>query len=72
MKNHIVSMLILSCLIFTGCNSSGNSGIKDKQASADQPNIIFVLADQWRAQAVGYAGNPDVKTPFLISWQKRV
>ncbi len=28
-------------------------------------NIVFVLADQWRASATGYAGNPDVKTPHL-------
>lgn len=30
-----------------------------------QPNILFVFGDQWRGDAVGYAGNPDVKTPNL-------
>ncbi len=30
-----------------------------------QPNILFILADQWRAQAFGYAGDPNVKTPNL-------
>lgn len=30
-----------------------------------QPNVIFVLADQWRSDAVGYAGNMDVLTPNL-------
>lgn len=30
-----------------------------------KPNIIFVFADQWRAQSMGYAGNPDVNTPNL-------
>ena len=30
-----------------------------------QPNLVFVLADQWRAQATGYAGNKDVRTPNL-------
>lgn len=30
-----------------------------------QPNLIFVFADQWRAQATGYAGDPNVKTPNL-------
>ena len=30
-----------------------------------KPNLIFVFADQWRAQAFGYAGNPDVSTPHL-------
>ncbi|MCP4310313.1 MAG: sulfatase [Bacteroidetes bacterium] len=30
-----------------------------------QPNVIFVLADQWRASDLGYAGNRDVQTPLL-------
>ncbi len=30
-----------------------------------RPNVVFVFADQWRAQATGYAGNPDVQTPHL-------
>ena len=30
-----------------------------------RPNIIYILADQWRAQDIGYAGNRDVKTPNL-------
>lgn len=31
----------------------------------DRPNILFVFADQWRAQAFGYAGDPNVKTPNI-------
>jgi arylsulfatase A-like enzyme len=34
-------------------------------AQKDKPNVIFILADQWRADAVGYAGNKDVITPNL-------
>ena len=32
-----------------------------------QPNLVFVFADQWRAQAAGYAGDPNLqgKTPNL-------
>lgn len=30
-----------------------------------KPNIVFVFADQWRAQAFGYAGDPNVKTPHF-------
>ncbi len=30
-----------------------------------RPNLLFVFADQWRAQDTGYAGNPDVRTPHL-------
>ena len=29
------------------------------------PNVLFILADQWRAQAFGFAGDPNVKTPHL-------
>ena len=35
------------------------------QAAAARPNVVVVLADQWRAQATGYAGDPNVKTPNL-------
>ena len=30
-----------------------------------KPNIVFVLTDQWRAQAFGYAGDPNVRTPNI-------
>ena len=32
-------------------------------ADAAKPNIVVVLADQWRPQAFGFAGDPNVKTP---------
>jgi arylsulfatase A-like enzyme len=32
---------------------------------ATRPNVLFLMADQWRAQATGYAGDPNVKTPHL-------
>lgn len=34
-------------------------------APPTQPNIVYVLTDQWRASAFGYAGDPNVKTPQL-------
>ena len=36
-------------------------------ANKKKPNIVFVLTDQWRAQATGYAGDPNVQTPHLDS-----
>jgi arylsulfatase A-like enzyme len=30
-----------------------------------QPNVLFILADEWRAQATGYNGDPNVATPVL-------
>ena len=31
----------------------------------NRPNVVFVFADQWRAQATGYSGNAQVATPHL-------
>ena len=33
--------------------------------AARPPNILFIVPDQLRAQAIGCAGNPDVRTPNL-------
>ncbi|NLE57791.1 MAG: sulfatase [Planctomycetes bacterium] len=35
------------------------------EPSKTQPGVVFLFADQWRAQAVGYAGDPNAKTPHL-------
>ena len=34
-------------------------------ATAQRPNILFIIADQWRAQAFGFAGDTNVRTPHL-------
>lgn len=35
------------------------------QKKSSPPNVVFILADQWRAQEVGYMGNENVLTPNL-------
>jgi arylsulfatase A-like enzyme len=30
-----------------------------------QPDILWILTTQWRAQATGYAGDPNARTPWL-------
>jgi arylsulfatase A-like enzyme len=39
----------------------------NKRDSQDfsKPNLVFVLADQWRAQELGYMGNAQILTPHL-------
>jgi arylsulfatase A-like enzyme len=32
---------------------------------SDRPNILWILTTQWRAQACGYAGDPNARTPWL-------
>ena len=39
--------------------------------SETRPNILFIFADQWRADATGYAGDPNVKTPNLDQLAKQ-
>lgn len=31
----------------------------------DRPNVLFIIADQWRGDCLGCAGHPDVKTPYF-------
>ena len=29
------------------------------------PNILWIVTTQWRAQACGYTGDPNARTPFM-------
>ena len=33
----------------------------------NRPNLILLMADQFRGDCLGIAGHPDVKTPYLDS-----
>ncbi len=39
-------------------------------ANSSSPNVLLVIADQWRAQAFGFAGDPNVKTPHLDHFER--
>ncbi len=61
----IVMFLIVCIGVLSSCK---NKNPKETVATkAKKPNIVFVLADQWRAQATGYNGDPNLigKTPNL-------
>jgi arylsulfatase A-like enzyme len=64
-------MGILKCSIGLGfvalasLASAGQTQPLKRPGQTRPPNILFVLADQWRFEAFGYAGNPDVRTPNL-------
>jgi arylsulfatase A-like enzyme len=55
-------LLIFTALAFVGLLSACKNEELQKK-----PNIIYVLVDQWRAQATGYNGDPNLigKTPNL-------
>src|SRR3954447_17835539 len=55
----LVIILYLSCPALPGADKP-----------TPRPNILFVIADQWRAQAFGYAGDQNVKTPHLDRFER--
>ncbi|WP_158860429.1 sulfatase family protein [Lunatibacter salilacus] len=55
------SYFIFLAGIVLGCQSPQ----VDSSEELPPPNVIFILADQWRGEAVGYAGNNDIITPNL-------
>src|SRR5262245_43665390 len=40
------------------------------QDTPAKPNILLIIADQWRAQAFGFAGDPNVRTPHLDRFER--
>ena len=55
------SLLTFSGLLFCG------GAVRAQQPSTTRPNILFILTDDQRWDAAGYAGNPVVKTPIIDS-----
>lgn len=55
------SIIILSSILLVSCQGEQNI---DKESS-DLPNIIFLLTDDQRADALSIAGNPVLRTPHL-------
>ncbi len=54
-------MLLILLVVFSSCK---------KHEQTTKPNIVYILTDQWRAQAFGYTGDPNVKTPQLDKFEK--
>ena len=55
----LIHIAILIPGMLVSCRQTGAPGKFFK------PNIVFVFADQWRAQDLGYMGNNQVKTPHI-------
>lgn len=54
-------LIFAGFLSLLGCHTSNET---------KKPNVIFILTDQWRADALGYAGDPNVKTPNLDAFAR--
>jgi len=55
-----LSVLLFGCTLLRGCGN-GNG----KTISHGRPNIIFILTDDQRWDALGYAGNKIIRTPEM-------
>ena len=62
-----LSVLLFGCSLLTGC-SHGNG----EETSLGRPNIIFILTDDQRWDALGYAGNKIIRTPEMDKLAKEV
>lgn len=58
----IYTTLILTCPLIPLLAQSSKA-ISDKQPQS--PNLVLIMADQWRAQAVGFENIEPVKTPYM-------
>lgn len=41
-------------------------------AAQKKPNVLVIVCDEWRAQATGYNGDPNVRTPVLARLRRRL
>ena len=55
--------LVSMTLVLLACSLSNNK--EGLNVDNKKPNVLIILADQWRAQSIGYAGETQVKTPNL-------
>ena len=62
-QNHLIGAFMP---LFLGIVSPGFSSAPVKEKlPVSKPNIIFILTDDHRTSAMGYAGNPIVQTPEM-------
>lgn len=57
----VIVQLLMAAAIWAG-RADAAEGMRPAVA---RPNVVFLLADQWRAQATGFAGDPNARTPNL-------
>ena len=49
----------------TSAEQDGQTSVAQEGRTSGPPNVLILHTDQWRAQAFGYAGDPNAKTPHI-------
>lgn len=65
LKRAMERRTFLSAMLAAALPAGCRSPMRSTPRTGVPPNIVFVFADQWRAQATGYAGDPNARTPHL-------
>ena len=70
MKYNQITAIILTLFVFTNLNGFGQKKEQSTNAKSDglswsKPNIIFILTDDQRFNALHYAGNKIIQTPEM-------
>jgi len=64
-------LMIKHILYTTACLATVVTNIQAKKPAAAKPNIIFILTDDQRWDALGYAGNKIIQTPEMDQLAKK-
>lgn len=65
-RHRVAASFFSLLLIAAGLTTSAVAvGAPSQKQNDQRPSVVYLLADQWRGQAVGYAGDPNVRTPHL-------
>ncbi|KPM30500.1 Sulfatase [Croceitalea dokdonensis DOKDO 023] len=67
---NIMKRTLLLTTLFISLFSCKQDEKKETKKANTKPNIVYILTDQWRGDALGYAGDPNVKTPNLDQFAK--
>jgi arylsulfatase A-like enzyme len=62
MKSIVIANVLVSALTLNSCTSGEKQGVVEKPL---RPNVLFLFADDQRADALGCAGNPYIRTPHI-------
>ena len=58
--------LIGLCTILSACGLTGSAACQTNgEGLSERPNVLVIMADQWRTQAIGSHGDPNVQTPHI-------
>ena len=66
-------LILAASILFNQDSDKLAAETQSRNSRESKPNVVFVLTDQWRAQATGYYGDPNLigKTPHLDDFANR-